>query len=58
MIDCHLLTFIGANRGIGLALVKEFLGDGYRVWGTVRPRTLKDSSTDDVSQNLPVCTAP
>ncbi|KAJ8133598.1 hypothetical protein O1611_g21 [Lasiodiplodia mahajangana] len=35
---------IGANRGLGLGLLKTFKERGYKVFGTVRPQTRSDPS--------------
>ncbi|KAK0657892.1 hypothetical protein B0T16DRAFT_453309 [Cercophora newfieldiana] len=42
------VVVIGANRGVGLALVKAFQKENYRVWGTVRPQTMNDESVQDL----------
>ena len=39
---------IGANRGIGLQLVKTFQDHGWKVYGSVRPITRDDSSVQDL----------
>ncbi|RSL46146.1 hypothetical protein CEP53_010433 [Fusarium sp. AF-6] len=39
---------IGANRGLGLGLLKVFKENGYNVFGTVRPQTRSDSSFKDL----------
>lgn len=38
------LCNLGANRGIGYQLATRFLGNGYTVYGTVRPETRADPS--------------
>ncbi len=44
---------IGANRGVGLALVKALVDQKYRVWGSVRPQTIGDASVEEVGVHLP-----
>ncbi|KAH8768357.1 hypothetical protein F5883DRAFT_604113 [Diaporthe sp. PMI_573] len=39
---------IGANRGVGLALVHELIENKYRVWGSVRPKTMNDEPVEDL----------
>ncbi|KAI0487080.1 short chain dehydrogenase [Xylaria cf. heliscus] len=39
---------IGANRGLGLGLLKVFKEHGYHVFGTVRPQTRSDPSFKDL----------
>ncbi|KAG2418472.1 hypothetical protein HFD88_001573 [Aspergillus terreus] len=39
---------IGANRGLGLGLLKVFKEQGYNVFGTVRPQTRSDVSFKDL----------
>ncbi|KAI0097679.1 short chain dehydrogenase [Nemania sp. FL0031] len=39
---------IGANRGLGLGLLKVFKEHGYNVFGTVRPQTRSDPSFQDL----------
>lgn len=41
---------IGANRGVGLALVKALVDQKYRVWGSVRPQTMGDDSVEDLEK--------
>ena len=43
----------GANRGIGLQLVKVLSEHGWSVFGTVRPETRSDPSFADASVSLP-----
>lgn len=47
----------GANRGLGLGLLKVFKEQGYNVFGTIRPQTRSDASFKDVSQMLPMLRA-
>ncbi|OBT64480.1 hypothetical protein VE03_05374 [Pseudogymnoascus sp. 23342-1-I1] len=43
------ILVIGANRGIGLNLLKAFAGRGWTVFGTIRPETRSDASFRDAS---------
>ncbi|KAM0430907.1 hypothetical protein ACHAPT_005541 [Fusarium lateritium] len=49
LLALAVLTFRrGANRGLGLGLLKVFKERGYNVFGTVRPQTRSDSSFKDL----------
>ncbi|KAG8156730.1 hypothetical protein KVR01_013335 [Diaporthe batatas] len=39
---------IGANRGLGLGLLKVFKEKGYNIFGTIRPETRSDPSFKDL----------
>ncbi|KAL5317162.1 hypothetical protein ACEPPN_014257 [Leptodophora sp. 'Broadleaf-Isolate-01'] len=41
---------IGANRGLGLGLLKVFKEQGYNVFGTIRPQTRSDASFKDLEE--------
>lgn len=43
--------FVGANRGIGLNILKAFVSRSWNVTGTVRPQSKGDSSVDEVRQS-------
>jgi NAD(P)-dependent dehydrogenase (short-subunit alcohol dehydrogenase family) len=49
-VSNELLHHLGANQGIGLNLVKAFIGESWSVTGTVRPQTRadKDPTLDHV----------
>lgn len=55
----HSLYYIkvlqGANRDLGLGLLKVFKEQGYNVFGTIRPQTRSDPSFEDVSWILSSC---
>ncbi|PVH86610.1 short chain dehydrogenase [Cadophora sp. DSE1049] len=42
------VLIIGANRGLGLGLLKVFKEHGYTVYGTIRPQTRSDASFTDL----------
>ncbi|KAI1131860.1 hypothetical protein F5Y10DRAFT_36334 [Nemania abortiva] len=48
MADNRVALVIGANRGVGLALVNALVESGCRVWGSVRPQTMNDASVGDL----------
>ncbi|KAI0108878.1 hypothetical protein GGR51DRAFT_570132 [Nemania sp. FL0031] len=48
MPDKNVALVIGANRGVGLALVKALVKSGYQVWGSVRPQTMDDATVEDL----------
>jgi len=39
---------LGANRGIGLQLVRTLLQRGYTVWGTIRSQSKQNGSAQDL----------
>ena len=43
-----LTLWVGANRGIGLHLVKTFIERGWTAHGTIRPQSRDDPSVEDV----------
>ena len=47
-----VLILKGANRGLGLGLLKIFKENGYNIFGTIRPQTRSDSSYKDVCYTL------
>ncbi|KAJ8132596.1 hypothetical protein O1611_g1027 [Lasiodiplodia mahajangana] len=49
-LGIYLTARQGANRGVGLALVKALIESGYRVWGSVRPQTIADASVGDLRE--------
>ncbi|KAJ9615682.1 hypothetical protein H2200_001758 [Cladophialophora chaetospira] len=44
----HTALIIGANRGLGLGLLKVFKENGYEVFGTIRAQTRSDPSFKDL----------
>jgi len=46
----HRVLVIGANRGLGLALVNVFAEHGWTLFGTVRPETRSDPSFRDLEK--------
>lgn len=44
---------VGANRGIGLNILKAFVSRSWNVTGTVRPQSKGDTSVDEVRQSHP-----
>lgn len=46
-----LTLMVGANRGIGLNLMKSFVQRSYEVTGTIRPQTKNDPSVDKVRKS-------
>lgn len=44
---------VGATRGIGLNILKAFVGRSWDVTGTVRPQSKGDPSVDEVRQSHP-----
>ncbi|KAI8955725.1 hypothetical protein F4801DRAFT_277291 [Xylaria longipes] len=40
----------GANRGIGLNILKSFVSRSWNVTGTIRPQTTNDPSFEDLKQ--------
>ncbi|CAI7635217.1 unnamed protein product [Penicillium discolor] len=43
-----LIVRQGANRGLGIGLLKVFKEQGYNVFGTIRPQTRSDPSFEDL----------
>ncbi|KAJ5869871.1 hypothetical protein N7455_004812 [Penicillium solitum] len=43
-----LIVRQGANRDLGLGLLKVFKEQGYNVFGTIRPQTRSDPSFEDL----------
>ncbi|RYC54948.1 hypothetical protein CHU98_g11257 [Xylaria longipes] len=41
---------LGANRGIGLNILKSFVSRSWNVTGTIRPQTTNDPSFEDLKQ--------
>jgi len=46
----HQVLVIGANRGLGLALLKVFAEHGWTSFATIRPETRSDSSFGDLEK--------